>query len=494
MANENEPLGALGQVVNARSKLKDVAQNFYGADPTLGQSMGDVVRELMPTQAEKERSSSMAFWGGFGAPNNSGSLSGQLGNATKAQSDRELEGERLKASYVPMITQAMLANQTQTLAANKQISDLAASAAPQMNAGLASLSTNGRKTTRSEAIEKAIATGRALNLPMSLIQPHIDALPANDEDVARHIGQLGQGLNASGFGNQISRDASGKTNVVNAGAGSISEANAPKNLNPTEGEAKFTASALGDPKAFSEQLQGQAEAATGLVRDLNEIKKNISNYTPGKFAERAGQLSASVSDLVGRIPGVDKSQLDKLSGVLLNSPEGSKESLAALQMTQQLLSMNAMRTAREAAGGRASIPEFNSAHMAALATTSDPATFAKLDKFARNNAERSVNRVKEFNAHIDNPDVKDKSVRNFESNYYDKYLKDLNKQDTENNAARKSVTTEKAAPAEVKAAAPVAKAEALDLKNYPAGTKLSASGKAFVTNSDGSHSYVKPNN
>lgn len=503
MANEDAK-GAFTQMDSAArvpSKLGALSSNFYGTDPSLGQSMGDVVRELMPTAADKERSSSMAFWGGFGAPNKSGSLSGQLGNATAAQSARELEGEKLKASYVPMITQAMLANQTQTLAGNKQVSDLAAAAAPHMNAALASLGTSGAKPTRSEAIDKAIATGKSLNLPLSMVQPYIDALPKNDEDIGKHIGQLGQSLSPGGFGNQLNRSATGELNVATPGSGTVSDikqmggaSNQPatKNLNPTQGEANFKASALGDPKAFSEQLQSEAGAATNFVKDLNEIHKNVSEFTPGKYAEHAGKLAASLSDIVGRLPGVDKSQVEKLSNTLLNAPEGSKDALSALQMTDQLLSMNAMRTARDAAGGRASIPEFNAAHMAALASTSDPATFAKLDKFARENAERTVGRLGKFNEHLNNPDVKDKSILSFETKYHRDMLDDLTKQDKANTAERKDVAA-KTAPAEAKPEVkPEVKVAPVDLKDYPAGTKLTASGKAFVTNPDGSHSYVKP--
>lgn len=491
--SKDEPMGALGQVANARSKLTDISKNFYGNDPSLGESMGSVVRELMPTQADKERSSSMAFWGGFGAPNNSGSLSGQLGNAISAQSNRELEGERLKASYVPMITQAMLANQQQTLAADKQRYDQAASASGPINSAIASLVANGNKPTVKDIHTTIDRAGGQLGITPYMLKSYHENVPTDDKDAAAHSSRIGQLINPQGFGNTASRDAAGKTTIIAAGPGTIAEPNQNaqgKNLNPTAGEASFNASALGDPKEYSQQLQGQAESATTLIKDLNEISKNTSNYAPGKFAERAGDLAASLKDLGGRIPGMDKSKLESISNTLLNAPEGSKDSLGALQMTKQLLSINAMMSAREAAGGRASMPEFNAAHLAALASTSDPVTFAKFDKFARENAERTIDRMEKFNVHLSDAGPKDKSILGFESNYRRNLLNDLNKKNVDEKVERKAAT-EAAAPAEVKAAPAVAKAEAIDLKNYPAGTKLSASGKAFITNSDGSHSYVK---
>lgn len=479
---ENESMGALGQVsgTSAPSKLGALSQNFYGNGPSLGESMGDVVKSLMPTQADKERSSSMAFWGGFGQPNHSGSLSGQLANATGAQSARELEGERLKASYVPMITQAMLAHQTQTLAANRAYTDLAEKAAPELYKAVASLGVNGGKPTRSQALDALVNTGKSLGLAPSMVQPHIENLPKDDAGMQAHIAQLGQRLNAGGFGNTIGQNAAGETTINNASKGAVGVAGsgtAQSSANPTTGEAKFKANTLGDPKEFSESLSAQAESATNLVRDLNEIGKNITNYTPGKYAEHIGNVVGSIKDIAGHIPGVNKELIEKLSSTLLAAPEGSKDSLAALQMTKQILSLNAMASARAAAGGRASIPEFNTAHASALATTSDPVTFAKLDKFARDNAERAVDRMEKFNTHLNDPNVKDKNILGFETKYRRDYLNGLNDTNKNDKATRISSETKKEEP---KAEPAKSSGPASDLSLHEKGSEHNASGKAMV--------------
>lgn len=498
---DEEPVGALSKVAAARantgSKIADFAKNIYGSDPSLGAQMGDIVAKLMPTAAEKKRSSEMAFWGGFGAPNTSGSLSGQLGNATRAQSERELEGEKLTASYVPMITQAMMANQTQTLAAQAQASKLSAELAPRVKAAVASLAVNGKPPTAAQVRSAIIQTGKTHNATEAQINEHLAGIPRNEKDVAAYVSRMGQEINPGGLGGDVRSDATGKL-YRTTGAGNIEELKQGKagsggDINPSANAVRQQADIQSGTAEHAKALQEKVDAGIERHRTLQEINKNLANVTPGKYMTEAANLAASIKDIGEYIPGLDKSQLTGAIDTILKAPKGSKAALASIQYANNLLALQAMMAGHSALGKGMARNEFEAMQKTIVGGTADPESFPKMLAFNKKILDADAANVKHFSNYMGDKAITEKSVLDFNNKNNTRRIYDAsggaNDTDKKEAPAKAEPVEAKSEPA--KAKAEPAKAETIDLKNYPPGTKVSSSGKAFITNSDGSHSYVK---
>lgn len=503
-SEKEEPKGAFDQIVQAQqpqgSKLNAISKNFYGDEPSLGQSMGEVVKSLMPSRADTQRSADMAFWSGFGAPNSSGQMSGQLGNAMKAQTERELEGEKLKASYVPAITQAMLANQTQTLAANKAATDLAERAAPEFYKAAAASGANGNKPSSLDMYRRYKQVGNTLGVPSYITQSHIDTIPTDENQIENYMAQRAAMLNPSTMGQNFRENAAGVTTVGAPASGNVRSANgntqqnqqsvAP-NANPSAATAEFAKGAIGDPKEYGNTLQEQAKSSADMVKRFNEMHELAKEFTPGRLAGRAGDIAGIVKDVAARLPGIDQNKIKDLTGVILNA-KNPGEALAAQQFLEQLMVQQVPAEIRGAlgSGNRISIPEYKSFNAANLGTKLDPETLNKMEKFYGDFADRNVNRLVKWNSYLNDSTNPNRSVSDFTAKDTKEYLDSLRKVRAENDKAAPVVKEEKTV-----ISAPVAvseKAAPVDLKNYEPGAKLSASGKAYVIDANGRHVYAKP--
>lgn len=474
---------------------RDIARSMaYGSSGGPNDMAGALSALIDPKR--NDQNERMAFWAGAAGPN-SGTGSGAMSNAVKAQLETREAQDKLKAAFVPMIMQSMQAQRSNDVAYSKLAMDRMKETVPLINSALYGLQADGGEPDLKTAHERIDAVGKQYNLSPAELRPHHQALAQGAGPDGSGLPQYLQQLRVSaappaeGIA-KFGTNAAGQTTKQNPVSGSVQVAGAGAEANPTKTAVNAHEASIGDIKGYSDQLRGTVDAYRDMSQRVNAIDKNLAAFTPGKYAGVAGGFAAAVKDLTARFPGVSGETLRGFADALLGGP-GKEDPIAAAQFAESLKTQEAISQLKTSLDGQGQVGqrEMMMINRAMLGNMSDPGAYAKFKEFMNGQAANAMNKYAGWSEHIQKTPYDKLSVHGFDVPWEVNVARQLQK------GAFGQVDTPPGQPAavprpEVKpvaapAAAPLAPAAApklpaqnVDLSLYEPGSKVGPTGLVYV--------------
>lgn len=386
-----------------------LSQLAYGGDASPMSQLPDLLKNALPPEGDAA-AENLSFWGGFSSAkdNMGGSLTGALGNAMQAQGATRLERDKLRAAYMPLIMQSLIQNQQMTLQAGNAQRDWLEKVNPKIDAHMAALRTGDNMPTYDQAVEQAIKVGQQYQLPPGIMRAHIASIPRDPAELKAYLDQMAVAqAGTKELMPTIGKSSTDQNVVVNPIMGTTRQMRdtTPPALsgglgaNPDKMAVKWKTDAMGDPAKYEEGLRSESSAWDQALARLNPGLDYMKNFTPGKYANVAGGLAAAIKDIGEHIPGVDPAKVKQFAEKLVNSPDGSTESIAARQAFTSMMAQEAVNQLKATEGDKprftnAEINVFNKTGVNALMT---PEAVNLLVSTATKRAAEASNKYSAFN-------------------------------------------------------------------------------------------------
>lgn len=433
MDNAEDAGGALGAAYEdpngGRELARGAAYGNSGMSAFPPQLTGALSELLGPEAgADQER---RAFWGGMLQGTKGGSGGEAMGNALKAQVEARDSQNKLKASYIPLIMQALSQNRANELGYAQFQQGRYEKLSPIINAALTGLQAEGQAPSLQQAHSRINEVGMQYGMQPQELQPYHYALAANAGPGGKNLSSYLQQLRVAAAppAEGISKpgtNAAGQTVFQNPVQNSVGLPNAPggpggptgTGVNPDKATVGAAEAGRGDIKGYGEALQSRVSAYGDMLQRLNAIGDNLDQFDSGKYAGLAGGFAAAVKDLTTRFPGASSDTVRQFANSVLGGNGKSPDPVASAQFAEALKAQEAIAQTKAMIGGdngqRIGQQEVLMVAKNMPGNVMDPGAYKKFIEFMRGNQVNAMNKFVGWGNYVEHTDPQRLSVHAFD--------------------------------------------------------------------------------